>query len=195
MNPVIKLMNRKDIDTGLSIIKKFLPDQESPYLKYYDQYKDYYLGCFIEDKLIGLIFGLPLWEMDPMQDQHFLIDGIAFLDEYRSFGYGSTLIKEFEDRVFSSQDLPRIGLGTMGRAENFYQKNGYSLYGYISFLNPSEFDESDFVRHPLYQRYRIEGDNCIIYLGANTPDDECRKRLLKELPIDELVPLYEKVKT
>lgn len=191
-NMKIRILSPENLLEGRKIIRQFLPDQIEPYEKYYKKYSYYYLGCFLDNRLIGLSFGLPLWEMDLKQDQHFLLDGIAVLEEFRSLGYGSKLLKEWERIVFSTQALKKIGLGTEGeKACRFYECNGYHRYGYLSFKGVDDFDESNYLDHPLYLRSRIDGDTVIIYLKGLNYNEEEEQKNRSELNLDDLVFLYE----
>jgi GNAT superfamily N-acetyltransferase len=180
--------------TGCEIISRYLPDQIDTYRRYYQKYSAYYLGCFLNGKLVGLCFGLPLWEMDPEQDEHFLLDGIALCEEYRNLGYGTKLLKEWEKQAFSHQPLKKICLGTTGvNARRFYDCNGYTPYGYLAFKDKEGFDEAVYTGHLFYRRCRVCGGTVLLYFNGVSYNEHEEQTFKGELNLVDVVVLYEKI--
>jgi ribosomal protein S18 acetylase RimI-like enzyme len=201
--PEIRPLNREDYEQGKKIIRAYLPDQMEAYSTWYGKYGSYYLGCFLstadggaiptEERLIGLAFGLPLGEMDPLQNEYFLLDGLAIKKEFRNLGYGSVLMDAWEERVFSSQPLTKISLGTEGeRAVRFYRRRGYIPSGYLAFPDRSCFDKDRFESHRSFRRYREKKGMIFLYLNGENFDQNEKQELKEALNLSELVILMEK---
>lgn len=116
------------------MVREYLPDtQEDELLSYFEKFPWSYCGLFDENNLIGVIFG---WENPAlMQEELFVLQGIAIDWDHKANGLGGILLKHWEKKA-SDHGYRTIGVGSAdGYVEGFYLKNGYLPKQYKAFDN------------------------------------------------------------
>ena len=117
----VKIMPESDYALLKQIVEEYLPGTSPDNLKKIcAKHPTAVVGYYIENKSVGVCYGL---EID---NESFMLDGIAIVEPYNAAGRGGKLIAFFEQRV-SDLGYKSISLGSAdGYVERFYLKNGYT---------------------------------------------------------------------
>ena len=112
----------KDLKKAYKLNKQYIEEEESfrQFKKRYKNKKFLFTACYRNETLIGLAHG-------KIMGDYVILTGIAVLVEFWRKGYGTTLLRFFEEQVKTCHGLGRISVGCAAdvRTESFYLKNGY----------------------------------------------------------------------
>lgn len=96
------------------------------YVAMQERYPDLFLCCCDGERIVGVCCGWPL-RHDRTCTEEMRLNVIALLEQYQRMGYGSRLLREWEDRVRARGDwIIDLGSG----ADGFYLKMGYTAFEY-----------------------------------------------------------------
>jgi GNAT superfamily N-acetyltransferase len=141
MDIEIKSLNNEiDLTDAFEFITKELnlkPDHPRD-LNFYKKQLSTYPQFLIYAEYIGEKVGVLL--AFPNDEDSILIGELAVVKAHRGRGIGSKLIKEIEDRARTFKKKS-ILLGALGKADNFYLKNGYKPMLFIQLSDGNRLDE------------------------------------------------------
>jgi len=153
--------------------------------------RELFVGCRRQGRLVGICYGWAAGK-ERCREGTIVLHGIAMVEEFAGQGYGSRVLRFFEEQV------KRAGYGTVsvgsagGYVDRFYMKNGYKP---VAFMVCVPSDRS--YRAELRGRYgvmaeRVDGDLRRMYVDVSSLDGELRDRLMVEFDAIEVVAIMEK---
>jgi GNAT superfamily N-acetyltransferase len=143
MNLNIKQIPKKDLDLADKIQQEILnPNKKKRYRtfgfikKNYEKAPSLFLGAYIKEKLIGIIFGYKI-------KKKILIGEFAVLEKYRNKSVGKKLLDNFEKNA-KKLNQNYIEVGAFENAERFYIKNNYTPIAFAQIYHknvPKNYNE------------------------------------------------------
>jgi len=134
------LNNEDDLEDAFEFVKKELdlePDHPRDlnfYKKQFSTYPQFLIYAEHMSEKVGVLLALP------NDEDSVLIGELAVLETYRGKGVGSKLIREIEDRARAFKKKS-ILLGALGKADNFYLKNGNKPMLFIELSGVNRLEE------------------------------------------------------
>lgn len=100
-------------------------------MHFYSLYPNLFIGCYLEDKLIGACYGYPFYHEVPQEKDKVILKHISILPEHRRQGYATKLLKAFEEQA-KKISFYHLTFGSADEiSDNFYLKNGYCPTKYM----------------------------------------------------------------
>lgn len=93
-----------------------------------DDSNTFHLGCFVKNRLIGVVSTYKLSNLSFNSEHQFQIRGMAILEEYQRKGIGEKLIQEVE-KITISNKTEIIWFNARESTLAFYLKLGYKTFG------------------------------------------------------------------
>jgi len=115
----IKVLPQKDLKNFWKIQVEYLDNWSFEYLKKeHSKYPNLYIGCYEDNKLIGIAYGF-------IKKEIIILQGIAVKHDIWRKGIGSKILNFFEKQAkHTGKKIISVG-SAEGFVEKFYLKNGY----------------------------------------------------------------------
>jgi GNAT superfamily N-acetyltransferase len=136
---IYRPIDTKDFELGMNIgWYSDLPEYNRA-IDMFQLYPDLFVGCYDNDKLIGICYGWPeyIHRYDKLEMNLVII---SMVPEYRRKGLGKVLIKSWEDQV-KKRGHWMIGLGS--GADMFYVKTGYTPIEHYFKMHKCQLSQCD----------------------------------------------------
>lgn len=91
----------------------------------FKKYPEFFIGVFVEDKIIGVICGFP-------REDYLLLSEIAIDSKFQNRGFGKKLIEEFENTA-KQKYYKIINAGAQDKALDFYKSLNYKPFLLIQY--------------------------------------------------------------
>lgn len=130
----INVIDKNTFPQFQKLVREYLPDtEEEQLLFHFEEFPWSYLGLFLQQKLIGVVFG---WESKVGKETgQFVLQGIAIDWEHKANGLGGVLLNRWEKEVFQ-RGYASVSVGSAdGYVEKFYIRQGYVPKQYKAFDN------------------------------------------------------------
>lgn len=101
--------------------------------KKFKEYPEFFLGIFLDDELIGVVFGFP-------REDYLLMSELAIDRRFQRRGFGGLLVKEFE-KVAKERKHHKINVGSDDKAINFYSSLDYKPFLLVQYGKDVYFAE------------------------------------------------------
>jgi len=171
-NLEIKTLSKKDFKEGLKILDKELGKNrvrnEKFLLEKFKKYHQFFAGIFLDNELIGVIFGFP-------REDYFLISEIAVDGRFRRRGFGKKLVQFFEETV-RKEGYSKINVGSEDDSIGFYLSLKYKPFLLI------QFEDHGSLEKRLRDLKIINSSKGIIEANVEKADIRKIKELRKKFP-------------
>jgi len=185
----IRCLRESELQRAYEINKRYLDDGPfDKWAKACREFPELCVACFREGKPIGICYGSPF----SMRPGEVILDGIAVVENFSGQGYGSQLLRFFDQQI-EHEGYEAVSLGSAGGyVEHFYMKNGYKPIEF-AFWVPIDFDLSP----ELQAKYGIQdnpGEDGTRRLSVRigSLDNALRNRLLADFPVREIISIMYK---
>ena len=163
----------KEFDDATQILDNELGKKRVRSSKFlYQKFKEFpkfFLGIFLDNELIGVIFGFP-------REDYLLMSELAIDRRFQRRGFGKLLVKEFE-KVAKENKYYKINVGSEDKSIYFYK----SLLGYKPFLliqfEKWDYFEEDFNKFKIIRIYNYNKNNTAIEVKITN----CNLKLINQL--------------
>lgn len=126
--PIIKLITATETyPVRQEILRKGLPLESCIFLND-DAESTFHLGCFINEKLIGVISLFSTNNENFDINNQYQIRGMAVLEKYQKKGIGKALVIKAETLV-KNKNTTFIWFNAREKAVSFYEKLNYKTFG------------------------------------------------------------------
>ena len=140
------------------------------------EYPDLFVACLRQGELIGIAYGRP----SPRRAGTVNLGGIAVVEEFARKGYGSQLLRFFD------QQAERAGYGTVsvgaagGYVDHFYMENDYEPVAFMITVPVGYCCPPDLRERYRVVNERVDGDVRRFSVSISSLDNELRESLRKD---------------
>ncbi len=121
---IVKLVPH-DTDRFYALAAEYLPDSDPERMhRFADIYPEAYRALWLDGQMIGVCYGWFRRHFVP-EDPSFTLDGICIRDDHWRQGYGTLLLRAFEDAA-RAYGAPSVSVGSGVESEPFYIACGYT---------------------------------------------------------------------
>jgi ribosomal protein S18 acetylase RimI-like enzyme len=171
----VKKLTNKILPKAIKILDREIGpnrirNQEFLYEKF-KQYPQFFIGIYLDDNLIGIIFGFP-------REDYLLISEIAVDSRFQNRGFGKRLVEEFEKRAKTNYN--RINVGAKDNVLGFYKSLNYNSFLLIQYKK-EDYNKKEFSNFNTSSIKEYE-DLIILECKVNNLDLNYLNRLRKEHP-------------
>lgn len=173
----VKHIKYKELKEAIKILDKELGENRvrNPKFLYnkFKEYPEFFLGIFLNDELIGVVFGFP-------REDYLLMSELAIDRRFQRRGFGRLLVKEFE-KVAKEKKYYKINVGSEDKSINFYSSLNYKPFLLIQFGKGDYFEE-DFNKFKIIRIYNYNKNNTAIEVKIINCNLELINKLRNKFP-------------
>ncbi len=156
------------LDKGLSKRvrdNKFLSEK-------FEKFPEFFIGIFLDNEVVGVICGFP-------REDYLLISEIAVDSRFQGRGFGTKLIKCFEE--VASHNYKKINVGAQDDSIGFYNSLGYKPFLLIQYKK-GDYSVNEFIKNFKIKKKRTGNNYVMLDIEIDKPDLNLLRRYKKKYP-------------
>jgi len=183
----IRLIVKDKIKEALN----FIWHNPEQFLNLYSKYPDLFLGCYLDDILVGTCYGCPFSEEIPKEKDKIILKHISVLPEHRRKGYATKLIQLFEEQA-KKRKFYNITLSSADEiSDSFYLKNKYFPTKYMIRGEKEKMPENYKKLYNLSDE-RIVGNMLFLYVNCDRCVPSLKEKFRNLFHVDDVKFIFEK---